>query len=192
MSLLNRLPELPKEIWDEVPNLYESSIGKVDEMFSGWFATNKPDFDPDKAAVLDKLIDWMYGTMEAMKKVENYGNYTPKRGLEFNLFMTAALGGYNDTGLLNSEFGPEGALGDYDDIINLAKDIREGIDPVFLIFSNREKKSGNGEQISIEDWLYDPQMGADAMVSLFDKLRVEAAVYNALKSSYGVTVELPT
>jgi len=180
MKPLAEFPEVPEGLEREVYELYESTVeGKGYSAFSTYFRrqVGAGVVDERQAKILDALVDGLYGTYESIKMVTSEGRHKRKAPLDFNIFVTATLGSYNDAGLVFSGSNKEqGGFGDYKTLSELSHSMLGKTEAIGRL-SNPPKPSN---------------LRGPALEALQDKLRFEAAIYEGMKKLYGVTVELPS
>jgi len=184
MSSPNEYRDLPEELGREVRALYEKT--KDDDDFSRFFRDvyipDNSELELEQADALDRLIDWMYGTFEAIKQVRSHGEQPVSRTPEFNIFTTAIAGVYTASDWLHSGSDEDSAT-----LIAMARQIQEGVAPIFRVYFDRQRTTGSGAPGSIDEGLSSALTEIDAIGALNELLRVQASVYSDMKIDNNVS-----
>ncbi len=190
MLPLEKFPEVPEGLEKEIYSCYESTVAEHsgDYLYSNYFGAKEGAFglDEEQARRLDRLVDLIYGTYETTKMLSSNGVHKSKTILDFNVFQTAAAGAYNDTGIVNGGFD-NGNFGDYSVLVIIGNKLTCAVQPFISTFFNRKTSELALPETQVEIFKF---LKKDALAALEQTLRFEAAIYEAMKKHYGITVEV--
>lgn len=207
MLPIDKFPEVPEGLEAEVNRLYSQCLPEGNGSFSAYFVSNTETYgiSHEAASNLDRLLNSVRGTFEAIKVVDTRGVYKSEAPIDFIVPLETECE-FAALGVLQGLLAPHDIVyGNSPEVVDFSLGLRRNITVPLDFF-----KSGIA---TIDAYITDrlktnPTLSLDmpqgmpnitskwlrsaALSALNDKLRFEAAVYEGLKARYGVTVGLPS